>query len=66
MNWTDKKPTQPGWYWYRAAGEWEAIIVNVNYEFLDGFEVLCVGTSERYWSDTMRGQWAGPIMEPEG
>lgn len=58
MIWTTDKPTKPGEYWYRDGST--AAIVCVDFD-----------TSVRWFSgrrgvlSDLKGQWAGPIPEPE-
>jgi hypothetical protein len=63
LTWTHEEPTVPGWYWrrYEIAGT----------PFVDVVEVVKSG-SHLVLSDYgglveyARGEWAGPIPEPEG
>ena len=59
--WSNKKPTRPGWYWFRGLAH-EA----------DPFIVLVGHTGEFQWPDggfqevsLTKGEWAGPIEEPK-
>ena len=64
MTWTDAKPLQPGWYWYRTnAQDTEAIIARI----AGGSGRLAVMWSrdESDYLDALAdGQWAGPIEVP--
>ena len=60
--WTKTKPTEPGWYWFRGeAHEADPFIVQVDdagqFQWPDG------GYQE---VKLAKGEWAGPIEEPEG
>lgn len=59
--WSENRPTQPGWYWYRGlTGEDDPMIVQVDeagyFQWPDG------GFQEVLLTE---GQWAGPIVPPE-
>jgi len=58
--WNEKKPTVPGWYWFRGEAH-EA----------DPFIVLVDDAGQFQWPDggfqevvLAKGEWAGPIEEP--
>lgn len=57
MNWTNEKPTAPGWYWNRSklhtADEWFVQIVKREHS-----------SHGAHNTDFMDGQFAGPIPEP--
>lgn len=59
LTWTDKPPTEPGWYWFlRREGAGFASITKVNvWDFKYGSLVL-----PSYYDDC---RWAGPIPEPK-
>lgn len=59
--WSHNKPTRPGWYWFRGQAH-EA----------DPFIVLVDEARQFQWPDggfqevlLAKGEWAGPIEEPE-
>ena len=59
--WETKKPTEPGWYWFRGeAHEADPFIVQVDdagqFQWPDG------GYQE---VKLAKGEWAGPIQLPE-
>ncbi len=61
LTWTKRKPTVPGWYWYRGeAHEADPFIVQVDevghFQWPDGgFQKVTL----------THGEWAGPIEPPE-
>ena len=66
MEWSNKEPTEPGWYWWRQIpGEPGEIMFVRLHEA--GALWLCTSTN---WIDavsvlTKRGsQWSGPLQEP--
>jgi len=65
MNWTNKKPTKPGWYWHRFTPDNEVRVIRL----FDG--LLGKIWQEGVYDDTeapyeyFTGQFAGPIPEPE-
>lgn len=61
MEWTEKKPTQPGWYWWRAKHGYKAkltqVMVNLDEEvFIAGTDALIIFN--------FVGEWAGPLEPP--
>ncbi len=59
--WSHAVPTKPGWYWFRGLAHES-----------DPFIVLVDQTGEFQWPDggfqevtLARGEWAGPIEEPD-
>jgi hypothetical protein len=68
MNWTNEKPTKPGWYWWRenkVKGYERTHIIHVFGTALNGLAIISG------WSgmldETVKefgGQFAGPIPEP--
>jgi len=71
MIWTTEKPVKPGWYWYRADSSIEAHaqVVHVrepNQELArNEWEVEFTGFETAHKLDEQKGEWAGPIPEPE-
>ena len=59
LHWSTKKPTVPGWYWYRPVGLPMRPKELFDYNgrlFVRGFE----------WLDTItNGEWAGPLVPPK-
>ncbi len=60
LTWTEQRPTQAGWYWFRGqAHEADPFIVQVDeagqFQWPDG------GYQEVMLA---KGEWAGPIEEP--
>ncbi len=61
LNWTNKAPTTPGWYWYKKYKTWKAEIVLVEgVNEADNYYLLFDGWDVKHHE----GQWAGPIPEP--
>ena len=61
MRWRKKKPTKPGWYWWRHGG-YGCRIVSV---YVDGRGRLCAsGENLDFDLDNENGNWSGPIAEP--
>jgi hypothetical protein len=61
LRWTEEKPTEPGWYWYRGeVDDADPLIVEVDragyFQWPDG------GFQE---VKLTKGEWAGPIPLPE-
>ncbi len=61
LRWTAVKPTVSGWYWFRGEAH-EA----------DPFIVLVDAAGQFHWPDggfqevlLAKGEWAGPIEEPD-
>lgn len=65
MKWTDERPTKPGWYWWRSDTRTLMVVCYVEMSERDGCVSFAYGERYRLLSE-MKGQWAGPIMEPEG
>lgn len=65
MTWTKTKPSAPGWYWYKPGDEhndWESRqIVEVD----DGGVVYMAGSDVAYDINESKGEFAGPIPEPD-
>ena len=64
MEWTDKKPTKPGWYWARWQNHIEITYV---YDYKGELACQWVGNNGAYFLESEREveEWAGPIPEPE-
>jgi hypothetical protein len=62
LNWTKKKPTKPGWYWYR--GEGDGNTVNVLHYIDDDGEGPYLATSDDRALNDLNGEWAGPVEPP--
>ena len=67
MNWTNEKPTVPGWYWWRQlAVDHPGVIVSVSF-INGGMHLSFVAEYGTYvYSEIGReeSQFAGPIPEP--
>ena len=68
MRWTNKKPTTPGWYWYRDSPVHQATVEKVFEYWLSpphgGRFVL--STTSQLMVKLMNGQWSSePIAPPE-
>ena len=68
--WTDDKPTAPGHYWHRDAGDVdtdEAKVVWVEFSPAYGrWVVLTHGWEVQEALDAWGGEWAGPLTPPRG
>ena len=59
MTWSSENPSKPGWYWWRDKGMFPRI------------RLIQKDRDSRLFTDTNvyakfeKGQWAGPIPEPE-
>ena len=62
LKWTRKKPTKPGWYWYR--GQCDGHTVEVIHFIDDDGEGPYLATSDDLAIDAMDGEWAGPVEPP--
>ncbi len=62
MIWTTEKPTRTGWYWWRRPSIPEDVIVEVYKDKRNPAMLMLRGRGRLY---VQRGQWAGPIPEPE-
>ena len=74
MNWTNERPTEPGWYWYRDEEYGPAPVYVEWFGFISDPDAryLSIGSAcgeEYYWpSDEvakLTGAWAGPIPIPQ-
>ena len=65
MNWTNKRPTAPGWYWYRKGEQEEKRLLKLGIvAFSDDMKAIWPsGRSESIIK--MSGEWSGP-MESDG
>ena len=63
QRWTKRKPTEPGWYWWRNNGEPEMVHVT------NPSVVLLCGDSRVFSTNMMighgTGEWQGPITPNE-
>lgn len=77
-NWTEKKPTEPGWYWYEDENygpapvlvEWTGFVEMVGVAGVRQLEVTTACGDECYWPtgdvDFLEGQWSSAqIEEPQ-
>ena len=62
LNWTTKKPTKPGWYWYRS--ECDGHTVKVMHYIDDDGDGPYLATSEDLALNDLAGEWAGPVEPP--
>ena len=66
MRWTDKRPTEPGWYWMRPKGSVAVppeIVQVLKHADDDEWMLRAVGV-QGYWSRGASMEWSGPIPEP--
>lgn len=61
MKWRNKKPTKPGWYWWRHVG-YEARIVNVYVN--ESRKLSASGEHLDFDLDNENGDWSGRLAEP--
>ena len=63
LEWTDKPPTMPGWYWVRWQNRIEIIYV---YDHKGELACQWIGDDCAYFVEGEKDveQWAGPIPEP--
>ncbi len=62
MIWTTKKPTKPGWYWYR--GESDGHTEKVLHFIDDDGDGPYLATSDDLALNDLDGEWAGPVEPP--
>ena len=61
MTWTQQRPTEPGWYWYRAPGTAGLGKVTIAGQFDPGLGIGVFVITEETW----RSMWyAGPLEMP--
>lgn len=72
MRWTTKKPTVPGWYFYRDREGFIDIMGLERYEKLDGrcwVQVVSTTITRRSMLllrvEEIEGEWAGPLIPPD-
>ncbi len=73
MNWTTKKPTCFGWYWFQAdehtptnVPQAETILrVDADLKACLHLATYSLHTEARIHIQHLGGRWAGPIPEPE-
>ena len=60
MKWTKERPTESGWYWFRDTtfGVTSVLEVKIHRD-----KSIRIGPC--YDGEITRGEWAGPIPEPE-
>jgi len=63
MTYTDKKPTAPGYYWYRSKYLSNGVVISVLPGF-DGLSVFFFSDGREYRLKDCDGQFAGPIPKP--
>jgi hypothetical protein len=63
MRWTNIKPTQEGWYWYRTVSRLGNHCAKIEFDENNKLHarIMCAD----YFIDNLDGEWAGPIPEPE-
>jgi hypothetical protein len=66
MKWTTKKPTKPGWYWWRLYDRTRGAAVEVIRIHPDGIMFVNGGRYGEEHLAVWPGQWSdAPIPEPE-
>ncbi len=63
--WSSECPGIPGWYWFKRSGDRGAVIIRL-VEGIDGLGAWSTTIAGVLNPATMRGQWLGPIVAPEG
>jgi len=63
-HWTDTKPTEPGWYWYKGL-VWGNKVTKMLELCRDPLSRSLYSAIWGGYVDMMDGQWAGPINPPE-
>lgn len=63
MKWTDESPVVSGWYWFRNAHS-RAGCYDIWHD-PDRDDFMCAVGSHNVAASALRGQWSGPIPEPE-
>lgn len=68
--WTSKRPTVPGWYWWRKRGDYYLasrgpVVVQIEegYRRNSGWLLYIVGVGGSL--EDKPGEWAGPLPHPE-
>lgn len=74
LRWSEKCPTEPGWYWYEdeyygpapLEVDWTGFIDRPGARQLE-VVIACGDDSEQPTGEiaTLGGKWAGPIQQPE-
>ena len=65
MNWTNERPTQRGWYWFRGTpglplGQYDGILQ------IDNSGQAQLNGKAGWWPfERFEGQWAGPVEQPK-
>lgn len=62
MTWTTRRSEKPGYYWWRLYDDedWEVVRI-----VIEGDRIFHVRTGSLVEIDSSKGQWEGPIPEPE-
>ena len=60
MNWTNEKPTKPGFYWHRKNGFYNII----NVFFVDNKDFWALNNGRFFKLTNLSGEFAGPIPKP--
>ena len=61
--WTSATPTEPGFYWLRVAGEFEAEIVRV-IEWRGTLRMHVCGSDKAVPLEAPQHEWLGPLVPP--
>ena len=61
--WKKKKPTNPGWYWYRGESDDGHTAKELHFIDDDG-DGPYLATSDYVGLDDLDGEWAGPVEPP--
>ena len=61
MNWTQDKPTQEGWYWFRMDNEEKRIVIVY---VISADRMVAVGSGSEGNPALQKGAWFGPLPPP--
>ena len=64
LHWSTKKPTVPGWYWWRGFTSKSLTMLHV-YGGITGDTGQSGLFVEHQNIDSIHGEWAGPLVPPE-
>jgi hypothetical protein len=64
QRWTKRKPTEPGWYWWRFRVGKDPVAMKIGDDHIAKTNVFTIGTSVLL-IDELPGEWQGPITPNE-
>lgn len=65
MKWTNEKPVKAGWYWYQELKSFGPTIINIQKDESAGKLYVNSDDWKDLYVEDFKGQWSGPIPEPE-